>query len=205
MSDPSSQSLAPSGAEQPRSASDDPNIRSAVTFLADPRVRKTTIDRKIAFLKGKGLTAEQISNAFQQAGQSVNIEKINAISAAATVSPSSTPLLSVQHPQQQQPPSSPYTTTSRNSSFSMARAAGSHTLYPYTPAPSRMMQPGAGQAESKADWRDVVIGVGAACLSALGGYHLFQRYSPYEIRRKGDLPPPRRCARDSAGGPPSRP
>ncbi|CAD2221063.1 hypothetical protein AGDE_14229 [Angomonas deanei] len=57
-----------------------PAVRSAIAFLNDPRVKRTPTDRKIKFLKGKGLSSEEIKYAFEKCGlPPLTLEQISAV------------------------------------------------------------------------------------------------------------------------------
>ncbi|KPA78419.1 peroxin 14 putative (PEX14) [Leptomonas pyrrhocoris] len=162
----------------------DPNVQSAIRFLQDPRARNAPVESQIRFLKGKSMSDAQIKHAFSKVGRMVTLEKIASVRAPAPMNAAlggqaatnnfqsgmstqinSRPLSPVAPPTQPQ-----YT----------------QTLFPRSPPPP----PEEPQVKG-VDWRDVVIGTGAAILAGVAGYKLFNRYSPYEIRRKSDKKPPR--------------
>jgi peroxin-14 len=94
-------------------------IANGVRFLSDPRIKTTPISRRVNFLKSKGLTAEEIVESFEKAGQPQSLDAINSLlssapaptsaAAAAPQQPSSSlastaaPITGVYVPQPQQP------------------------------------------------------------------------------------------------------
>ncbi|KAK7199119.1 peroxin 14 [Novymonas esmeraldas] len=166
--------------EQQPSAADmeaDDTAQSAVRFLRDPRVQRSPIDSQIRFLKGKGVSEAQIRYAFAKVGRAVTAEKIASVRAPVTnaapagvANPLSTQLKSARQ--------------STHPAAAAAAAAGpqyTHTLFPHSPPP-----PPDDPPAKAVDWRDLVIGAGAAVLAGVAGYKLFHRYSPYEFRRKSE-------------------
>lgn len=139
-------------------------VGSAVLFLKNPKVRNASERQKIAFLKSKGLTNKQICRAFQVVG--IHIDP----STCAAVSPSDESCSSENQYNRSTTPISPREST--------------RTLFPEpsssTTAPVSNVTP--------LDWRNVVIGVGAAALAGVGVTKLWNNYSPYELRRKGSSP-----------------
>lgn len=156
----------------------DPAVQSAVRFLQDARVQRSPIESQIRFLKSKGVADAQIVYAFSKVGRSVTAEKVASVRAppanAVPTTAAATPLAA-----QLKTPRVPVVAT--------AAAPGpqyTQTLFPHSPPPP--------QEEPQAklvDWRDVVIGAGAAVLAGFAGYKLFHRYSPYEFRRKSEKKP----------------
>lgn len=132
--------------------------QSAVNFLKDSRIRHATTESKVRFLKNKGLSDAQILTAFRDAGLTISPSDVTAV-------------------QESQPPAVSMRNALLSTSSTPSRVH-THTLFPSnpiaTPAP----------VEKGFDWRDAVIGVGAATLAAVGAVKLFQKYSPYELRRK---------------------
>ncbi|RNF12157.1 peroxin 14 [Trypanosoma conorhini] len=152
-------------------------VSSAVQFLHDPRVKFTPAANKIRFLMTKGLTAEEMYEAFEKAGQTTSLDEIkNAMNAPSVVG-------------------------SRSGVVNVAAAPGNNGVgrAGYLPrqdplptyggplyAPQPPPLPPMPQETKELDWRDVVIGVGAALLTGFGAVKAFQAYSPYEIRRKDE-------------------
>lgn len=180
--------------EQPSSAQldTDPNVLSAVRFLQDPRVKSSQVESQIRFLKGKNMSDAQIKHAFTKVGRAVTAEKIASVRAPAPMSassfagqPSQSTANAMSLPNKSRPPSP------------MAAAPQPHysqTLFPRAPPPPQE------EVQAKGvDWRDVVIGTGAAMLAGIAGYKLFNRYSPYEIRRKSEKKPARGLRGSYAG------
>ncbi|CAJ1039402.1 putative Peroxisomal membrane anchor protein (Pex14p) conserved region containing protein [Leishmania shawi] len=166
--------------EQP-SASEmdaDATVQSAIRFLQDPRVRRSPIESQIRFLKGKSVSDGQIKYAFAKVGRAVTTEKIASVRAspANTAPPTATATVGAT-------PLSPQLETARqNAPVTMGPGLQyTQTLFPYSPLP-----PQVERQKRTVDWRDVVIGAGAAMLAGLSGYKLFNRYSPYEFRRKSE-------------------
>lgn len=169
--------------EQPSSSEMDADatVQSAIRFLKDPRVQCSPVESQIRFLKGKGVSDGQITYAFAKVGRTVTAEKIasvrapptNAAPPGATATARATPLsvqlkAARQHAPVAMTPDPQYT----------------QTLFPYLPPP-----PTVERQTKTMDWRDVVIGAGAAMLAGFSAYKLFNRYSPYEFRRKSDKKP----------------
>lgn len=173
MESPSESLPAPPPATPSVNLDDDSGVQSAVRFLQDPRVKNSPVERKISFLKTKGLSAEQIQYAFKKVGVELTIDKINAVGAhtpATTQAASQSSAPPQPTSASQVPVLNPYQPSTRT-----------HTLFPNTQPPLP------DTPETKGvDWRDVVIGVGAAAIAGFAGVKLFQRYSPYEIRRKSE-------------------
>ncbi|CAJ1988691.1 PEX14 / peroxin 14 [Leishmania donovani] len=166
--------------EQPSSSEldADPTVQSAIRFLQDSRVRRSPVESQIRFLKGKGVPDEQIKYALAKVGRAVTAEKIasvrappaNAAPTGATATACTTPL------------SAQLKTARQNAPVTMTPGPQyTQTLFPHSPPP-----PQVERQTKTVDWRDVVIGAGAAMLSGFSAYKLFNRYSPYEFRRKTD-------------------
>ncbi|KAG5506212.1 hypothetical protein GH5_05899 [Leishmania sp. Ghana 2012 LV757] len=159
----------------------DATVQSAIRFLQDARVRRSPIESQIRFLKGKGVSDGQIRHAFAKVGRAVTAEKIasvrvssaNAAPPAATAAAGATTL------------SAQLKTARQEAPVSIAPGPQyTQTLFPYLPPPPQVER----QAKT-VDWRDVVIGAGAAMLAGFSGYTIFNRYSPYEFRRKSEKKP----------------
>ncbi|KEG11980.1 peroxin 14 [Trypanosoma grayi] len=168
------------GEFQKRINSEDPEkakrVLSAVKFLVDPRVKLTPIANKVLFLKSKGLSTEEICEAFQKTGQPKSMEEIKRI--------------------MNQQNCVPVVPVASNSSLPSKHALGDSTYAAhqgpvspyagplYTPQPPPFPQ--TRQESKEADWRDYVIAVGATLLGGFAAFKAFQIYSPYEIRRKDE-------------------
>ncbi|ORC84151.1 peroxin 14 [Trypanosoma theileri] len=152
-------------------------VSSAVKFLHDPRVRHTPIANKVQFLRSKGLSTDEVCEAFGKAGQSNLIEEVKRIMS------------------QQLPDTS--LRNSGNSQISSRYEIGDATNLPprqnylsthvgplYAPQPPPFPQ--THNEAKEVDWRDYVIGIGAALIGGFAAFKAFQIYSPYEIRRKDD-------------------
>ena len=155
-------------------------ISNGTTFLNNPQVKTSPLSRRVNFLKSKGLSAEEIVEAFQRAGQPQSLDSIQAIinsapppAAATPAIPSTTAAIpsataanrvavvaAQQQPNyQQQPPVQPYTPQ--------------HPPLPHAPSWT---------------WKDAVIGAGVACLATFGAAKAVEHYSPWEVRRKDTAP-----------------
>ncbi|KPI82980.1 peroxin 14 putative (PEX14) [Leptomonas seymouri] len=162
----------------------DPNVQSAVRFLQDPRVRNSPVESQIRFLKGKSMSDAQIKHAFSKVGRPVTPEKVASVRAPVRMNSSFADQTAANGP-----------------SHAMSTQLKSHPQFPVAPPPQpqysqtlfpRTPLPLPEEPQTKGvDWRDVVIGTGAAILAGVAGYKLFNRYSPYEIRRKSDKKPSR--------------
>ena len=91
--------------------SENKTIQNAVSFLKDSRVQNSPLSRKVNFLKSKGLSVEEIHEAFRQAGQDMDLEKIrNIVNVVPTRNPpvpQQTQPLQPTLQQQLQPPTAP--------------------------------------------------------------------------------------------------
>ncbi|KAG5505845.1 hypothetical protein JKF63_05181 [Porcisia hertigi] len=169
--------------EQASASEMDDNVRvqSAIRFLQDPRVRHSAIESQIRFLKGKGVSDPQIKYAFAKVGRTVTAETI----ASVRVPPANTVLPAAAATARATPLSAQLKTARQSMPVAMTPGPQyTQTLFPHSPI--------APQEEPQAktlDWRDVVIGVGAAVLTGFTGYKLFNRYSSYELRRKPEKRP----------------
>ncbi|KAG5479529.1 hypothetical protein LSCM1_04797 [Leishmania martiniquensis] len=156
-------------------------VQSAIRFLQDVRVQRSPIESQIRFLKGKGFSNGQIRYAFAKVGRVVTAEKIASVRASvANTAPSPTTAAAGAAPLSGQLKAARQETP-------LTIAPGpqyTQTLFPYSPPP-----PQVERQRNVADWRDVVISVGAAMLAGLAGYTIFNRYSPYEFRRKSEKKP----------------
>lgn len=157
----------------PPDANSDAVVQSAIRFLQDQRVQRSPLESQIRFLKGKSLTDAQIKLAFEKVGRPVTLEKVQSArptAAAPSTNRTENRAMSPQLRVSSAPSVAPITVAPMQT----------RTLFPPSPLP----EPEA--PSSKVDWRDVVIGVGAAVIASVTGYKLFNRYSPFEIRRKSD-------------------
>lgn len=161
----------------------DPNVQSAIRFLQDPRVRSSPVESQIRFLKGKNMSDAQIRHAFAKVGKTVTAEKMMSVRAPAPVTSTTSTMSS----SSARAPSSQFNSRPLSTvTAPLPQPQYSQTLFPRTPPPPQE------ELQTKGvDWRDVVIGAGAAIIASVAGYKLFNRYSPYEIRRKSDKKPSR--------------
>ncbi|EAN86372.1 putative peroxin 14 [Trypanosoma cruzi] len=151
-------------------------VSSAVQFLHDSRVKITPAANKIQFLKSKGLTTEEVCEAFEKAGQTIPLDEIKKIMNKPSFGQLGSGVvnnnLAPGHV------GSDATYVLRQHPF-MPHAG---PLYTQQPPPF----PQTPQGAKETDWRDVIIGVGAALISGFAAFKAFQIYSPYEIRRKDE-------------------
>lgn len=180
MAAPAAQPQQPQPLPEPEQPStqqldEDPSVQSAVRFLQDPRVKTSQVESQIRFLKGKNMSDAQIRHALAKVGRAVTAEKVSSVRAPPPVS-----AVSAMPPQSVGRPLSPVGMAATQPQYSQ-------TLFPRAPRP-----PLEEETQTKSvDWRDVVIGTGAAIIASVAGYKLFNRYSPYEIRRKSERKPSR--------------
>ncbi|RNF01878.1 peroxin 14 [Trypanosoma rangeli] len=167
------------GAQQPMNCGESEKskrVSSAVQFLHDSRVKFTPAANKIKFLKTKGLTAEEICEAFEKAGQTTSLDEIKKAMHAPSFGRTRPAVVN----------SAP---ASGNGGSEAGYALRQNPMPTYAGplyAPQPPPFPPMPQESKGIDWRDVVIGVGAALLGGIGAFKAFQTYSPYEIRRKDE-------------------
>lgn len=145
---------------------EDPIISAAISFLRNPKVCNATEKQKIAFLKSKGLTNEQICRAFKEVGVNVDLSTCESVPG----------------------PNKEYSSGSADASSGAAvySKRSTHTLFPENYSPTNSST----QESTMFDWRNVVIGAGAAVLAAGSAVKLWNNYSPYEIKRKNAVAVP---------------
>lgn len=149
-------------------------LKNATGFLSNPQVKASPLSRKVNFLRSKGLTNEEIAEAFKRCGQPQSVESIDAASkgtppAAAPAVPQVTAVpnsQAVQYasgpqyaPQPQYPPPPP--------------------AYPYAAQP-----PPSLPASSSWGWKDYFVAGTVATISAGALVLGLQTYSPFTITRK---------------------
>ncbi|GET88463.1 peroxin 14, putative [Leishmania tarentolae] len=166
--------------EQPSSSEMDADaaVQSAIRFLQDPRVRRSPVESQIRFLKSKGISDAQIKYALAKVGKTATVEKIASVRAPTTNTALPPPTATTCAT----PLSAQFNTTLQTAPVTMTPGPRyTQTLFPYS-APPPQVEP----QTKRVDWRDIVIGAGAAMLAGFSAYTLFHRYSPYEFRRKLD-------------------
>ncbi|ESL08156.1 peroxin 14 [Trypanosoma rangeli SC58] len=167
------------GAQQPMNCGESEKskrVSSAVQFLHDPRVKFTPEANKIRFLKTKGLTAEEICEAFEKAGQTTSLDEVKKAMCASSLG-------------RTRPAAVNSASASGNGGSESGHVLRQNPVPTYAGplyAPQPPPFPPMPQESKGIDWRDVVIGVGAALLGGVGAFKAFQTYSPYEIRRKDE-------------------
>lgn len=142
-------------------------VTTAEAFLRNPKVQNATREQKIRFLFQKGLTADQILAAFHSVGEvKVTLEEVKAAIATMPAAGGAAGREGVTSP-----------------------VVRSHTAYPAPiPSPSQSVEEGS-------KWRHVLAGGVAGVVGGLAAMKMWERYSPYEWRRKeeglaggGELP-----------------
>lgn len=164
-------------------------VSNAVEFLLDSRVRRTPTSSKVHFLKSKGLSAEEICEAFTKVGQPKTLNEIKRILSERPYVPTGPNSQHMTQPLRDESADSvptPHPNQSRR-----------HTSLLY--APQAPPLPEAAAATRGVDWRDLVIGAGAAVIGGFAAFKAFQLYSPYEIRLKDEGSKPR-SRRSRRGG-----
>jgi peroxin-14 len=154
-------------------SSENKTMQNAITFLKDPRVVNSPLSRRVNFLKSKGLSIEEIHEAFRLAGQEMDIEKIKNIvnvqpttqpAAQTKTGPAAAP---VQQQQQQAPPVPPRPQ--------------------YAPVPPQYAPP-PPPPPPQTTWKDYFIGATVGTLAIVGAVNLTKSYCPFEVKMKGATP-----------------
>lgn len=169
----------------PTQAAADPakqrRLTNGTNFLNNAAVKASPLNRRVNFLKSKGLSAEEIVECFERAGQPQTLDAIKSLisgtaaggAAAAHVAapPAAQPTTQAQalyaaNPNYQQPPPAPY---SQQQQY--------HAPLPHAPQPPPL-------PPRSEKWKDYVIAAGAASLAVVGAFKAFEHFSPFEVRRK---------------------
>lgn len=140
-------------------------VKTAAAFLTNNKVKNASLKQKIQFLKGKGLSDDQIIAAFASIGITITMNDIKGCLASSPLIPA---------------------TLSRNLSHTNSapiRQPSPTTTYTAYP-PSITHQHSNEPSPPSWDWRNVVIGIGGAALATAGAVKAWNAYSPYEFRRK---------------------
>ncbi|KAH8608186.1 Peroxisomal membrane anchor protein (Pex14p) conserved region [Trypanosoma vivax] len=146
-------------------------VASAVQFLLDPRVRQSPVSSKVNFLRSKGLSLEEISEAFSKSGQPHSRKELkDALNRQQRVAGATTGTL---------PFSTGYDGNNHLAGFRSSTVH--HSTGPLYPAQPPLL-PSEGRTSQGANWKDYVIAAGAAVLSGFAAFKAFQAYSPYELR-----------------------
>ncbi|KAH9597573.1 Peroxisome membrane anchor protein Pex14p [Trypanosoma melophagium] len=151
-------------------------VSSAVKFLHDPRVRLTPTANKVQFLKSKGMTVDEVCEAFGKAGQSNLIEEVKRIMSQQPSVPS------LWNTGNSQAPSRYEVGNATNLPHQNSLSTHVGPLYAPQPPPFPLIH----YETKETDWRDYVIGIGAALIGGFAAFKAFQIYSPYEMRRKDE-------------------
>lgn len=138
---------------------EDPLVRTAVSFLKNPKVINASINQKISFLKRKGLSDEQIYSALSYVGEKVTLDEIKAVPAAVS-----------------------------QSSAGVGAATLSDSTYTVYPPHTPPTQNGSSHSDATWDWRNIVIGAGAAAAASYGLVKAWSAFSPYELKRRSEAP-----------------
>lgn len=155
----------PAPQTDPADAARSKRINNATTFLKNPQVRASPLERRVNFLKSKGLSPEEISEAFSRAGQPQSVDAIQKIvnthtSAATTAPKTSTSTAATAQPQQPQQPNVVY--------------VQQPMYHPPPPPPPPPKPPAWG-------WKDYFIGATLAAAGTLGAVKAVQYFAPFDI------------------------
>eukprot|EP00759_Apiculatamorpha_spiralis_P023876 PhF_6_TR27382/c0_g1_i1/m.40292/K13343/PEX14; peroxin-14 len=149
-------------------------MQNAISFLKDPRVVNTPLSRRVNFLKSRGLSIEEIHEAFRLAGQEIEIEKIRNIVNVVPTNSSTSKSTPAPPPRPTATPQQPNMT-----SYVPSNVAPQQQQYSVPQPPSYAPPP-----PPPTTWKDYFIGATVGTLAVVGLVNLTKTYCPFEIRMK---------------------
>jgi peroxin-14 len=185
-------------------------VNNATVFLRNPQVKSSPLPRRVLFLKSKGLTAEEVAEAFNRVGEPKSMEAINDIftgkTASGTAPAPPTPPPAAPTATSPAPTAQYVTTTTTMPSVATAAVTPGHAYTAAPPLPGGVPAPhvqyvyaahppptvagGAPQqsaASSAWSWKDYFIGATIGTVAAAGAVKAFTAFSPFDIVRKDQM------------------
>lgn len=153
-------------------------LLKAVQFLQDQNVRSTPVANKVQFLMSKGLSIEELCEAFEKSGQlasSDGVKKlVNASSSFQAAQGAGGSLLSPEY-------------AAVDHAY-LPRQNVSSTYAPPVHLPHQQQQHFSQEMldTKESGWGDYVIAAAGGLFGLFAAFKAFQTYSPYEIRRKDE-------------------
>eukprot|EP01065_Artemidia_motanka_P051407 TRINITY_DN906_c0_g3_i1.p2 TRINITY_DN906_c0_g3~~TRINITY_DN906_c0_g3_i1.p2 ORF type:complete len:469 (+),score=133.95 TRINITY_DN906_c0_g3_i1:101-1507(+) len=146
--------------------------QNATAFLRNPKVRTSTLTRRVNFLKSKGLSQQEILEAFRAVGDPQEPKKIEDIINNVTIpEPSSS---SAPAPAAPPPPAA-----------APVHRQPAPPQY-YQPPPQHYSVPPPPPPRPERDWKDLFIGATVAGAAVWGLKTIVGQFVDVEVRRKGD-------------------